>query len=49
METECFEGVPVTTGTIIDSIARVEDRLVVVLDVAELLLDVHPEVATAAR
>jgi purine-binding chemotaxis protein CheW len=39
-----FEPVPAATGAVIDAIARIEDRLVVVLDVAQVLGEVEADV-----
>ena len=40
---EQFEAVPTATGAIIDAIARISDRLVMVLDIAEVLGETQPE------
>jgi purine-binding chemotaxis protein CheW len=40
---EQFEAVPTATGAIIDAIARIGDRLVMVLDIAEALDEAQPE------
>jgi purine-binding chemotaxis protein CheW len=39
---EHFEAVPSSTGAIIDAIARIGDRLVMVLDIAEVLDEHQP-------
>jgi purine-binding chemotaxis protein CheW len=45
---EQFEAVPTATGAIIDAIARIGDRLVMVLDIAEVLDETQPEAELVA-